>query len=147
MDKMDALKFFFEYFDLKAFIANNNPLKLLVIACAVAILTLVAYVVARIIKKNVLKYARKNQVAETGYDSSMRDGEKMTRIDIANFNKLMRSAFTLVSLLIWGWGLRQLVIGPIYNTAVDVIFTTICTVVAIRFLTILTPFYSIWIPI
>lgn len=141
MDKMDTLKFFFEYFDLKAFIANNNPLRLLIIACAVAILMLLAFIIGKIIKRKVLKYSQKNLIAARDYDSNLPDGQRMPRINIEDFSKLMRSAQALVSLLILGWGLRQLIIGPIYNTAVDLIFTTLCTIVAIRFLTILVPFY------
>ncbi|MBD5607633.1 MAG: mechanosensitive ion channel family protein, partial [Desulfovibrio sp.] len=94
-----------------------------------------------IIKRNILKYAQKKQIVEKNYDSSSQPGKIIPRINVTDFNKLMRSAMALVTLLICGWGLRQLVIGPIYNTAVDVIFTTICTVAAIRFLTILARFY------
>lgn len=135
MDKMDALKFFFEYFDLRAFIANNSPTRLLILACVVALLMLAAYIICRLLKKNVIRYALKHKTGKSQADSMP------ARIDKDDFARLMGSALMLCFMLIWGWGLRQLVIGPIYNTAIDLIFTTLCTIVAIRFLTILVPFY------
>lgn len=140
MDKMDTLKFFFEYFDLKSFIENNSPVRLLAIACVMAILMLIAVIACRIIKKNILKFASKNSVTAAP-DVDLPAGTKLPRLDEPGFSKLMRAALMLIFLLIWGWGLRQLIIGPIYNVAVNLIFTTLCTLAAIRFLIILVPFY------
>ena len=138
MNKVDAIKFFFEYFDLKYFLANNNPLKLLILLAIIIILMLLAWLFCRIIKRNVIKYALRKKEKDAAKTSDI------TPLPVINedmFSRLMREAFILLALLIWGWGLRQLVISPIYDMAVDSIFTTLCTFMAVKFISILVPFY------
>lgn len=141
MDKMDAIKFFFEYFDLKYFIANNNPLRLLILCGIVIALMLLAYILCRLIKRNIIKYTIRRQRQAAKNESDNARDQEIPGLDEEMFSRLMRDAFILLVLLIWGWGLRQLVIGPIYDTAIDTIFTTLCTIAGIRFVSILIPFY------
>ncbi|MBD5641793.1 MAG: mechanosensitive ion channel family protein [Desulfovibrio sp.] len=141
MNKVDTIKFFFEYFDLKYFLENNSPLKLLILAAIVCALMLFAYIACKLLKRNIIKFVQKDARAEKQGSGKDTRNPAVPRMDKTRFSKLMHSALILVYLLIWGWGLRQLVIGPIYNTAVDSIFTTLCTLAAIRFVSILVPFY------
>lgn len=144
MNKVDAIKFFFEYFDIKYFLANNSPLKLLILSCISALLMLLAYVLCKLIKKNVIKYTLRREGASTATgQGAVRESASpaIPRIDEHMFSRLMREALVLIMLLIWGWGLRQLVVGPIYNMAIDSIFTTLCTFAAVKFVSTLVPFY------
>ncbi|MDE5833813.1 MAG: mechanosensitive ion channel family protein [Desulfovibrio sp.] len=140
MDKVDAIKFFFEYFDIKLFLENNNPLKLLILAAIIFVLMIIAYLICKIIKKNVIKYTSKPEKNNSGSGTETARA-KLPRINERMFSKLMREGLFLLILLIWGWGLRQLVIGPIYNMAIDSIFTTLCTFAAVKFISTLAPFY------
>lgn len=141
MDRMEAIKIFFEYFNLKTFIENNNPVRLLILASIIAILMLVAYFMCRIFKKNIIKYFQRDKSAKIPADGKGQTESKLPRIDESKFSQLMHSALMLLYLLIWDWGLRQLIVGPVYFTAIAVIFTTLCTLAGIRFIAILVPFY------
>lgn len=48
---MDTLKYLIEYFDLKDFIANNHPLRLLGIFITMMVLLVLAHIVCSIIEK------------------------------------------------------------------------------------------------
>lgn len=139
MNKMDAIKLSFEYFDIKFFLENNRPVKLLILTGIVLLLMLIAYIICHIIKKNVIKYTLRKAKDKTQEEKGTAD--HLPRIDEAMFSKLMREALALLVLLIWGWALKQLVIGPIYDTAIITIFTTLCTIAAIKFVSTLVPFY------
>lgn len=139
MNKMDAIKLSFEYFDIKFFLENNSPVKLLILTGIILLLMLVAYIVCHIIKKNVIKYTLRKAKDKAQKEKGM--AYALPRIDESMFSKLMREALVLLVLLIWGWALKQLVIGPIYDTAIITIFTTLCTIAAIKFVSTLVPFY------
>lgn len=141
MNKMDAIKFFFEYFDIRYFLANNNPLKLLILAVIIFVLMLLAYLVCRLIKRYVIKYTLRREENRSVANKDEPAVAELPRIDETMFSRLMKEALVLLIFLIWGWGLRQLVIGPIYNMAVDSIFTTLCTIAAVKFISTLVPFY------
>lgn len=141
MNKMDAIKFFFEYFDIRFFLANNSPLKLAILLVIIILLMLVASIICHFVKRSVIKYIRRKYREDSGSKQDQPDADSLPRIDSAMFSRLMREALILLVLLIWGWGLRQLVIGPIYDTAVDSIFTTLCTIAAVKFISTLVPFY------
>lgn len=140
MNKMDAIKLSFEYFDIKFFLENNSPVKLLILSGITLLLMLVAYIICHIIKKNVIRYTLRKE-KEKADKSAGNPAADLPRIDDAMFARLMREALVLLVLLIWGWGLKQLVIGPIYDTAIITIFTTLCTLAAIKFVSTLVPFY------
>ena len=52
---MDTLKYLIEYFDLKDFIANNHPLRLLGIFITMMVLLVLAHIVCSIIEKKIIK--------------------------------------------------------------------------------------------
>lgn len=139
MDKVQTLKFFFEYFDLKVFLENNNPVRLLIILAILLVLMIAALFICKIIKKNILKYVLKDKGEAAVKNKS--EHQELPRLDPDRFSRLMRSALILIFLLIWGWGLRQLIIGPVYDAAINLVFTTLCTIAATKFITILVPFY------
>lgn len=142
MNKMDTLKFFFEYFDLKFFLENNKPLKLLFIFAAVIVLMIAAFFLCEIVKRNVIKYeqGKARDVDAQGAAHEAATHKVQPRIDEVKFVKLMKNARLLLYFLIWGWGLHQIVIGVVYETAVNLVFTTLCTIAGINFITTLIPF-------
>lgn len=141
MDKFDTIKLFFEYFDIKFFLENNHPVKLLILIAIITVLMLVAYIICHIIKKNIIKYAMRKTKEKAETENDEKSATILPIIDKSMFAKLMREALVLLVLVIWGWGLRQLVIGPVYDTAIVTIFITLCTIAAVKFISTLVPFY------
>ncbi len=138
MNSMDTLKYFIEYFNLKHFIANNHPLKLLSIFGTMLVMVIVAYFVCEFIRKKIIKYAL-GKHKKTG--SGEQEAEELQQLmDEDLFTRAMRNARILLYLLILGWGMHQVVIGPVYLNAVNLIFTALCTLAAIRFVTGFIPF-------
>lgn len=140
MNKLGTLELLFEYFDIKYFLQNNSPTKLLTLLGIMAALMIVAYFICEIIRKNILKYAELNAKKGASGDKPAEGQVAHRSIDGERFTKLMKNASLLLYLLIIGWGLHQLVIGPVYKTAIELIFTTLCTLAGINFLTAFIPF-------
>lgn len=138
MDQMDYLKYFVKYFDLENFIANNHPLKLLTILGAMIVMMIAAYFLCELIRKRIIKYAVGRKIK--GQTGEERKEEVEERLDKHLFTRLMKSARILLYLLVLGWAMHQVTIGPIYATAVNLIFTTLCTLAAIIFITSFIPF-------
>lgn len=141
MDKMNTIKFFFEYFDIKTFIYNNNPIRLLIIFGCVVLMMAATYVVYRIARRKTIKYTQNLQNTDPAPAAKLDGEHDFPGINTDIITKLLRSAMFLFFLLIWGWGFRQVVIGPVYDMAIDIIFTTLSTIAAVRFITLLIPFY------
>lgn len=138
MDKIDYLKYFIEYFDLKNFIANNHPLKLLAILGTMIALMVISYFVCEFLRKKIIKYALGRHKKDAS-GKEVRE-ELQQSMDENLFTRVMKNARLLLYLLILGWGMHQVVIGPVYLSAINIIFTTLCTLAAIKFITTLIPF-------
>lgn len=138
MDKIDYLKYFIEYFDLESFIANNHPLKLLTILGIMVVLMIGAYFLCELIRKKIIKYALGRKRKDITGEARKEALEES--LDEELFTNVMKSARILLYLLILGWAMHQVTIGPIYSTAVNLIFTTLCTLAAIKFITSIIPF-------
>lgn len=138
MNNMAYLEYFIEYFDLKDFIANNHPLKLLAILGAMIAMMIAAYFLCELIRKKIIRYV----LGRNRQPASEQQKEKaiQQRMDENLFSGVMKNARLLLYLLILGWGMHQVVIGPVYLTAINLIFTTLCTLAAIRFVTAFIPF-------
>lgn len=138
MNSMDTLKYFIEYFDLKDFIANNHPLKLLAILCIMIGLMIAAYFVCEFIRKRIIRFALgRHKKAASG---KQQEEELEESMDENLFTRVMKSARLLLYLMILGWSMHQVIIGPAYETAINLVFTTLCTFAAIKFLTSFIPF-------
>jgi|GEM_PF-5098864 small-conductance mechanosensitive channel len=138
---MDTLKYLIEYFDLKDFIANNHPLRLLGIFITMMVLLVLAHIVCSIIEKKIIKLTSSGKTDESKQGDEDDSPKNLSRIDTGLFTKVMHSARLLLYLLIFGWTLDQLVIGPIYHTTINVLFTCLCTLGAVRFVSAFIPFY------
>lgn len=132
MNDVDAFKFFFEYFDLKNFLASNPPVRLLILGATVLLLLIVVYLACRLIKKKVLRYTAKKAAASASTQNAP--------IDQTKFLTVMNDSRTLAWLLILGWGFRHIVIGPLYEFVINLVFTTLCTLAGIRLVAHWVPF-------
>lgn len=133
---LETFKFLFEYFDLDAFLHQNPPIKLVFLAVILCILCVGAYFACVFIEKKLISYAMGKKILKTA-ENSQREGKN---IDITMFKKVMTDGRWLIYLFILGWGLHQLNIGPFYQQAVEIIFISLCTLVAVKFLTVFIPF-------
>lgn len=136
---MDTLKYLIEYFDLKDFIANNHPLRLLGIFITMMVLLVLAHIVCGIFEKKIIKFTSSGKESNEGEEDDT--PKNLPRIDADLFAKVMHSARLLLYLFIFGWALNQLVIGPIYHTTINVLFTCLCTLGAVQFVSAFIPFY------
>lgn len=136
MNHMAYLEYLVEYFDLKDFIANNSPIKLLIVFGVMLVMMIAAYFACELIKKKIIKYVMGMPQAKASHEQQSMEERMNTDL----FIKVMKNARLLLYLLILGWGLHQLIIGPLYLTAVNIIFTTLCTLAAISFLNSFIPF-------
>lgn len=144
MENMATIKYFIEYFDLKYFLNNNHPLKLLAILATMIVMLICAYFLCELLRKKILKYAlgkHRKTVEKTQSEAGQADKKaRQAWLDSELFTKVMKNVRHLLYLMILSWGMHQLVIGPVYNTAINLIFTSLCTLVAIMLVSSLIPF-------
>lgn len=124
-----------KYFDLKQFIDQNSLLRLAIIFGIMVLLWIAARFLSMIFQKKLEKIV----VGSTSAHAD-REDKQIARMNIDMFEKAIKAGRALVYLMILYWGLSRLVIGPIYSAAINVIFTAICILAAIRFLNIFIPF-------
>lgn len=137
---MEALKYFIEYFDLKDFIINNHPMKLLAILITMLVLMFLTHILCDIFQKRMIRYAEKNlrHLAKDVQKPNEPDTEPS--IDPELFGSVMKYARLLIYLLIFGWALNEISLGPAYKAALEIIFTCLCTLVAVLFICASIPF-------
>lgn len=123
-----------EYIDLKQFLEDNSPLKLLMLAGAVCVALGVAHVLIIFLQKKLEKMAALS--AASPHDTP----EPLTGMDFELFERLMKNTRLLLYLMIIGWALHQLTIGPLYAKLVNLFFTACCIWAGIRFFTAFVPF-------
>lgn len=124
-----------EYFDMKQFIAQNSPLKLAIIFGIMLLFCAATHFLSLIFQKKLEK------IVLGAASKQPENGDAATaRMNIDMFEKAIKAGRALLYLMILYWGLSQLVIGPIYSAVINVIFTAICILAAIRFLNIFIPF-------
>lgn len=138
---VETLRYLVEYFDIRNFLVNNPPLRLLIIMSIMLIMGVMAYFLCALIHKKLVKYTKikyQKDVKTSSGQSKMETVE--TAIDVGLFGEVMHRTKILLYLLILGWGLKQLIMGPTYNYAINAIFTAIWIFVAIRFVTAFVSF-------
>lgn len=133
----DTIKYFIEYFDLKDFIQNNHPLRLLLIFGVMAGLMVLVHIISLIFEKKLMKH----EGVKKGETLPVKAGEAMPKIDPSLFKSVMHNGRLLLYLLIFGLALREVKVGPIYDAVVYVIFICLCTLAAVKFLSSFIPFY------
>lgn len=133
----DTLKYFIEYFDLKDFIQNNHPVRLLLIFSIMIALMVLVHIVSVIFEKKLMMRA----YAKKGLPQTDKREEELAKINPSLFKSVMHNARLLVYLCIFGFALREIQLGPIYNAIVNLIFICLCTLAGVKFLSSFIPFY------
>lgn len=123
-----------EYMDLRQFFKDNSPVKLLIIAGAVIVAWGFAHVLVQFLQKKLEKMAAASATPPHGTP------QPLTGMDFEMFERLMRNIRILLYVLIWGWAMHQLTIGPLYARLMNIIFTACCIWAGILFLTAFVPF-------
>lgn len=131
----ETLATLLEYFDLKQFIAQNSLLRLAIIFGIMVFLWIAIRFLSMIFQKKLEKI-----VLGSAAKQPQNQAQTTTKMNIEMFEKALKAARTLLYLMVLYWGLSRLVIGPLYSAAINVIFTCICILAAIRFLNIFIPF-------
>lgn len=136
----ETIRYFFEYFDIRSFLVNNNPLRLLIIFGIMCLMWIVAKFLFSLLHKKLKSLAT---IRHAGGQAKAKESGNVADaqpIDVGMLNNVMKNARRLVYLFILGWGLRQLVVGPVYNEVIAVIFTTLLTLAGICFIAAFVPF-------
>lgn len=124
-----------EYFDLKQFIHDNSPEKLLIIFVLMCIFLLFARFLCTLLQKKIEK-----MVSSIKLPDKKGVPAQLSGMDFVLFERLIKNTRLILYLIILSWALRQIEIGPLYAEAVRVIFITLCIFAAIRFFTAFVPF-------
>lgn len=124
-----------EYIDLREFFHDNPPLRLVIIVAIVCVMLVVAHVLCVLFQKKL------ERIVASGHPQDQAAQDKpATRMDFDLFERVMRSTRLVFYLLIFSWGLKQLVIGPIYAEIIHILFVGLCIWAGIRFFTAFIPF-------
>ncbi len=126
-----------EYVDMRQFFHDNPPLRLLALVGSVCVLLVIAHVICVIFQKKLEKV-----IVSGEQENATGSGEEKPapHIDIELFERVMKSTRLALYLLVFSWGLRQLVIGPIYEQIAHIFFAGLCIWAGIRFFTAFVPF-------
>lgn len=124
-----------EYFDLKTFFKNNSPLSLAVIFGAIFILCIAVHFIFQFGQKKLEAYvaAKNTTKADSGKSP-------IAKMDVPLFEKLVKDIKLLLYLGIIYGGLSRLVIGPVYDLVMKIIFTALGIWVGIEFFSAFVPF-------
>lgn len=141
---IELLKNLLEYFDFKQFLASNPPLKLLTILGIMAAMAVAAHFLCAIIHRILVKMATARLTQSAGKKAAHEHGKVAANLrayfDVALFSSVMKNAKWLLYMLICYWGSKSLNLGVLYAEAVDIIFTSLCTLFAISFIASFAPF-------
>lgn len=126
-----------EYADLKEFFHDNSPVRLAVLFCAICIMLVIAHFLCSIFQKKL------EETMSSAHQTQARNGtdtKPLTHMDFDLFERVMRSTRLGLYTLIFGWGFKQLALGPIYAEIIHILFGVLCIWVGIRFFSAFIPF-------
>lgn len=138
---IETIRYLVDFFDIKEFLANNRPIKLLILLGILVVMFLVVHFVCIIIKKRLEKYARIKHYAAVNPDTGKPEkGLTQNAMDLDMLDRTLGSGRLLLYLLVMGWCIQQLDFGAAYNQIVNLVFTAVCTLAGIRFIAAFVPF-------
>lgn len=132
----ETLRNFIEFFNLKKFLADNSPIRLLAIMGVMFLLFILAHFLCDIIQKKMEKYAAAKTAAV--HAQNVHAGPDV--MDFPMFEKVIRNTRRILYLIVISWGLSRIVIGPLYEEIIKIVFTTLCIWAGIEFFSAFVPF-------
>lgn len=145
----DTWKILLEYFDFRQFFADNPPLRLACIFGGMCLMVAAIHVLSPWCQRRLeafaaRKYHRAAAAAARGVAGAKggktdRD-HAITTMDFTMFERVMVNLRRLLYLAILAWGMRMLVLAPVYSSAVALIFNVVCTLAGIAFVAAFVPF-------
>lgn len=126
-----------EYFDLKDFIHLNPPLKLATIFGIICISLICVHFLTQFLQKKLENFVTASMPANHAPESP---AKILTGMDFELFERVIKNTRLVLYLIIFGWGMRQINIGPVYAELMRVIFTALCIWAGIRFFIAFIPF-------
>lgn len=128
-----------EYFDLKKFFEDNPPLRLIIILCVMAVMAAIARFVCLLLQRKLEKLAASRyQLKDKTLEAA---GAKfMDAMDFTQFEKVIRNTKRVLYLMVLYWGTDQIILGPLYEDIIRILFTTLCILASIEFFTAFVPF-------
>lgn len=125
-----------EYFDLKNFLRENSPFRLIIMGSLMCVMFAAAHFFCDFFQSWLEKY-----VSSRIHPQGDNDKDKIPAgMDFELFEKVVKNSRRVLYLAILYWGLSRLIIGPIYADIVKILFTTLCIWAAIGFFTAFVPF-------
>ena len=138
---LEMLKYLVEYFNLRQFLALNHPEKLLFLGMSMIAMVVAAHFICVFIHKKLMGVIPPGpaQALHPGPASPEADKSAIS-FDAELFTDVMKKLSQLLYLVIVGWGLRQLRVGPAYDETVRLLFSAMLTLAVIRFIAAFVPF-------
>ncbi len=120
-----------EYFDFRQFFAQNSPFRLLLILALICALFVAAHLLCAFIQKKLENYV---------VGRSQGKADKLDAMDLGLFERVIRNTRIILDLGILFWGAHSLIVGPLYEAAINIIFTALLIWAGIEFCTAFIPF-------
>ncbi len=134
-----SLRAWLQFLEIRQFLQNNNPMKLIIILAIVCVMAIIARFLCGFLRKRIEKLAevKSASVKVTGENEKKASPQIM---DKAQFEQVMRDAGRLLTILIVFWGFRQIDFGAGFNSFVLILFMALSTLMAIKFVNSFVPF-------
>lgn len=127
-----------EYFNLKEFIHENSPLKLMIVGGVVILLLFASRILCSFLAKKTEKLVegRHSRATQGGAASS----SSLPGMDFELFERVVRDIRLVLYLIVIAWGAKQIQFGVVYANVMRIIFSALCILAAIRFCAAAVPF-------
>lgn len=131
----DLIEKYLQFFDLKQFLHDNSPLRLLTIVGIMCAMFLFAHFICALFQRKLETFIS-GRTPSTSKDNK----EPLTGMDFVLFEKVMRDTRRILTLLILYWGLSRLAINAFYAETIKIIFTALCIWATVVFFVAFVPF-------
>lgn len=134
----DTIRRLIEFFNIKQFFTDNSPLKLSIILGIMCLLFIAAQFICAFVQKKLEKYVSGKTKSRKQTSGTVHAPTDL--MDFELFEKVIKNTRRILYLMIIYWGLDRIIVGPVYEEVIRVIFVSLCTWAIIEFFTAFVPF-------